>query len=52
MSTEIKMHTTIYWEVPEGKTTEEWIAVLKSLPKDQVLDLATDFNDSTFEENL
>jgi hypothetical protein len=52
MTKEIKMHTTIYWEVPEDKTTDEWIAILKSLPKDQALDLATDYGDSEFEVNL
>jgi hypothetical protein len=48
---EVKMHTTIYWEVPEGTSPEEYARLLKQLDKAQVLKLATDFGDSEFEVN-
>jgi hypothetical protein len=51
MMSEIKMHTTIYWEVPEGQDPQAFIDRLKTLPKDEVLKLATDYGDSEFEEN-
>ena len=49
---EVKMHTTIYWEVPEGQTPEAYISLLReSLTKSEVLKLATDFGDSEYEVN-
>lgn len=48
MSNEVKMHTTVYWTVPSDYTAEEWIAILKTMPKDQALDLGTDYADSVF----
>ncbi len=52
MSVEIKMHTTIYWEVPDGEDPQAFIEKLKSLTKDEALKLATDYGDSEFEVNL
>ena len=51
MPKEIKMHTTIYWEVPDGVEPQAFIDKLKSLTKDEVLKLATDYGDSEFEVN-
>jgi hypothetical protein len=49
---EIKMHTTIYWEVPEDQDPEAYISFLKhSLTKREALKLATDYGDSEFEVN-
>jgi len=48
---EIKMHTTIYWEVPEGQDPEAYIIFLRSLTKREALKLATDYGDSEFEVN-
>jgi hypothetical protein len=48
---EIKMHTTLYWEVPDGVDPQAYINHLKSTPKDVVLLLATDFGDSEYEVN-
>ena len=49
---EIKMHTTIYWEVPEGQDPESYISYLRdSLTKLEALQLATDFGDSEYEVN-
>ena len=48
---EIKMHTTIYFEVPEGVTPEAYARLLKQLSKEQVIRLITDFGDSEFEVN-
>jgi hypothetical protein len=48
---EIKMHTTIYWEVPEGYDPQVFMDWLKSLSKKDVLRLATDYGDSEFEVN-
>jgi hypothetical protein len=48
---EVKMHTTIYFEVPFGTTVEEYIHVLNQLDKAQVIKLITDFGDSYFEVN-
>jgi hypothetical protein len=47
---EIKMHTTIYWEVPEGRDPEEYMQELSKMPKLKSLALATDFGDSNFEK--
>jgi hypothetical protein len=49
--TEIKKHTTIYWAVPEGVDPQSFIDMLKTLTKNEVLQLATDFGDSEFEVN-
>jgi len=49
--TEIKMHTTIYWAVPNGQDPQVFIEQLKMLTKDEVLKLATDYGDSEFEVN-
>ena len=43
--TEIKMHTTIYWEVPEGRDPENYIQELSEMPKLDALAKATDFGD-------
>jgi hypothetical protein len=49
---EVKMHTTIYWEVPEGQDPEAYISFLReSLTKREALKLATDYGDSEFEVN-
>ena len=49
---EIKMHTTIYWEVPEGQEPEAYISFLReSSTKREALKLATDFCDSEYEVN-
>lgn len=48
---EIKMHTTIYWEVPDNTTPEEYARLLKQLDKAQVIRLITDYGDSEFEVN-
>jgi len=48
---EVKMHTTIYFEVPSRTTPEEYARLLKQLDKAQVIKLITDFGDSTFEVN-
>jgi hypothetical protein len=52
MMSEIKMNTTIYWEVPEGQDPEAYISFLReSLTKREALKLATDYGDSEFEVN-
>ena len=53
MTKEIKMHTTIYWEVPEDQDPEQYIYFLKSEmnTKQDVLRLATDFADGEYEVN-
>ena len=48
---EIKMHTTLYWEVPDDIEPQAFIDKLKSLTKYEVLKLATDFGDSEYEVN-
>lgn len=48
---EIKMHTTIYWEVPEGRDPAEYIEELSNMSKLDALVKATDFGDSVFEIN-
>jgi len=48
---EIKMHTTLYWQVPDDIEPAQFISVLESLAKSDVLKLAYDFGDSTFEVN-
>jgi len=48
---EIKMHTTIYWEVPKGADPKTYLEVLQRLSKEEALKLATDFGDSEFEVN-
>jgi hypothetical protein len=48
---EIKMHTTIYWEVPEGRDPEEYMQELSEMPKLDALAKATDFGDSELEVN-
>ena len=42
---EIKMHTTIYWEVPEGRDPEEYMQELSNMSKLDALAKATDFGD-------
>ena len=50
MTREIKMHTTIYWEVPEDQDPELYMDFLKSsLTKWEALRQATDFADGEFE---
>jgi len=48
---EVKMHTTIYFEVPKGTSPEEYARLLKQLSKEQVIRLITDFGDSEYEVN-
>lgn len=48
---EIKMHTTIYWEVPEGRDPEEYMQELSEMDKLDALAKATDFGDSDLEMN-
>jgi hypothetical protein len=48
---EIKMHTTIYWEVPKGADPKTYLEVLQRLSKEEALKLATDYGDSDFEVN-
>jgi hypothetical protein len=47
--TEIKMHTTIYWTVPEDQSPEEYVEQLSRMSKLDVLAKADDFGDSNFE---
>ena len=42
---EIKMHTTIYWEVPEGRDPQEYMQELANMSKLDALAKATDFGD-------
>ena len=50
--TEIKMHTTIYWEVPEGTDPDVYMKFLKeACTKREALIMATDFGDGDFEVN-
>ena len=51
MTIEIKMHTTIYWEVPDGQDPQVFISNLQAMTKRQVLKMATDYGDSEFEVN-
>ena len=52
MTKEIKMHTTIYWEVPEDQDPEQYIFFLKSeMTKQEALRIATDFADGEYEVN-
>lgn len=51
MTTEIKMHTTIYWEVPEGRDPEDYMQELSEMSKLDALAKATDFGDSELEIN-
>jgi hypothetical protein len=48
---EIKMHTTIYWEVPKGADPKTYMELLQRLTKEEALKLACDFGDSEFEVN-
>jgi hypothetical protein len=48
---EIKMHTTIYWAVPEGVDPQSFVDMLNTLTKHEVLQLATDYGDSEFQVN-
>jgi hypothetical protein len=48
---EIKMHTTIYWEVPPGRDPEEYMQELSQMSKLESLARATDFGDSELERN-
>lgn len=48
---EIKMHTTIYWQVPDGIEPAQYISILEKLTKAHALELAYDFGDSIYEEN-
>ena len=52
MTKEIKMHTTIYWEVPEDQDPEQYIFFLKNeMTKQEALRVATDFGDGEYEVN-
>jgi nitrogen regulatory protein PII-like uncharacterized protein len=48
---EVKMHTTIYFQVPKGTTPEQYARLLRQLSKEQVIKLITDFGDSEYEVN-
>jgi len=46
---EIKMHTTIYWTVPDGKDPIKYMEELSNMTKLDALCKADDFGDSNFE---
>jgi hypothetical protein len=48
---EIKMHTTIYWTVPEGKDPEQYMKELSQMSKLDALAKADDFGDDQYEIN-
>jgi hypothetical protein len=47
--TELKMTTTLYFKVPLGMDTDEYIEELLDLPKMEMLERATDFGDGELE---
>lgn len=50
MNQRVKMHTTIYWEVPEDQDPELYMDFLKSsLTKWEALRVAISFSDGKFE---
>ena len=49
--TEIKMHTTIYWEVPANRDPEEYMEELSKMSKLDALAKAIDFGDDQLEIN-
>lgn len=49
--TEVKMHTTLYFNVPMGESPTEYIAELESLSKEELLKRATDVGDGEIELN-
>lgn len=49
--TELKMHTTIYFNVPMGEVPSEYLDELKSLSKEELINRITDFGDGEIELN-
>lgn len=49
--TEVKMHTTLYFNVPMGESPTEYIEELSSLSKEELLKRATDVGDGEIELN-
>jgi hypothetical protein len=49
---ELKMHNTIYFEIPKGYTIDSYRQYLSSLSKLELLSLATDCGDIYLEQNV
>jgi hypothetical protein len=49
--TEVKMHTTIYFKVPLGEDSSEYIKELMSLSKEELAQRITDIGDGEIELN-
>lgn len=48
MKTELVLHTTLYFEVPEGMLPEEYMQELHTLSKDDILKRVTVMNDCLY----
>jgi hypothetical protein len=49
--TEVKMHTTIYFKVPLGEDSNEYIKELMNLSKEELAQRITDIGDGEIELN-
>lgn len=49
--TELKMHTTLYFNVPMGEVPSEYMEELKSLSKEELIQRITDVGDGDIEIN-
>lgn len=47
--TEVKMHTTLYFNVPMGEVPSEYIKELQSLTKEELIQRITDVGDGEIE---
>ena len=50
MKTELILHTTLYFEVPEGMLPEDYMQELHTLSKDDILSRVTVMNDGLYFE--
>ena len=48
MKTELILHTTLYFEVPEGMLPEDYMQELHTLSKDDILKRVTVMNDDLY----
>ena len=48
MKTELVLHTTLYFEVPEGMLPEDYMQELHTLSKDDILKRVTVMNDDLY----